>query len=92
VTWLDLISQSGESRRPKGASYAASTADDLARRLAEKVLENCGEGATVKPLVLVASVTEEDGAERDVVESNGLLLHQQAGTLRHAVNALTMPR
>jgi hypothetical protein len=48
-----------------------------------------GEGATVDRLVLVAGVLEENGAERVVVESNGLPLYEHAGTLRHALNALS---
>ena len=65
---------------------------DLTRRLIEKVRQDYGDGASTDRLVLVASVTEEDGAQRAVVESNGLPLYEQPGTLRHALGALTMPR
>jgi hypothetical protein len=68
---------------------APAQAEDLARRLAEKVRLAYGEGASIERLVLIASVTEEDGAQRAVVEANGLPLYERAGTLRHALNALT---
>jgi hypothetical protein len=68
----------------------SATTEDLVRRLIEKVRQDYGEGASVEWLVLVASVTEENGAERAVVEAaDGLPLYVQAGTLRHALNALT---
>jgi len=64
--------------------------EDLARRLIEKVRQKYGDGATVERLVVVASITEENGVERAVVEAqDGLPLYAQAGTLRHALNALT---
>jgi hypothetical protein len=66
-----------------------SEAETLALRLAEKVRQEYGEGATIDRLLLVASVTEEDGSQRAVVESNGLPLYEQAGTLLHARNTLT---
>jgi len=65
--------------------------ETLAARLADKVREAYGEGADIKRLVLVASVTERDGAQRAVVESDGLEPYGRAGTLRHALNALTAP-
>jgi len=71
---------------------AIESTESLARRLAERVREAYGEGATVERLVLVASVTEEDGVQRAVVEADGLPLYEQAGTLRHALNAITAPR
>jgi len=64
----------------------------LTRRLAERVREAYGDEADIERLVLVASVTEEDGSQRAVVEANSELpLYAQAGTLRHGLAALTAP-
>ena len=72
----------------RGLESAAT--EDLGRRLVEKVRQEYGDGATVERLVVVASVTEEDGSQRAVVEAqDGLALYEQAGTLRHGLSALT---
>jgi hypothetical protein len=60
----------------------SAATEDLVRRLIEKVRQDYGEGAEIERLVLVASVTEPGGAQRAAVESNGLPLYEQAGTLR----------
>ena len=70
---------------------AIESTESLARRLAERVREAYGEGAKIERLVLVASVTKEDGAQRAVVEADALPLYEQAGTLRHGLSALTSP-
>ncbi len=63
--------------------------DDLARRLAERVRREHGDGAKIDRLVLVASVTDEGGGERISVEAGDLEPYQRAGTLRHALNSVT---
>jgi hypothetical protein len=71
----------------------SAATEDLARRLIEKIRHAYGEDASVDRLVVVASVTEPDGAQRAVVEAqDGLALYEQAGTLRHGLSALTRPR
>jgi hypothetical protein len=66
------------------------TTEELARRLAERVRQDHGEGAKIERLVLVASVTEEDGTQRAVVEAAETMpLYERAGTLRHALTKIT---
>jgi hypothetical protein len=51
---------------------------------------NHDEGARIERLVLVASVTEENGTERVVVEADGgLPLYARAATLRYGLKAIT---
>ena len=73
-------------------STTLEATEDLAHRLLEQVRDFYGEHATVERLVLVASVTQKDGAQRAVAVANGLPLYEQSGTLRHALSALTAPQ
>jgi hypothetical protein len=76
----------------ESASLTRKT-EDLGRRLLEQARRDHGAGAKVERVLLVASVTEENGAQRAVVVSaDSLKLYEQAGTLRHALRALTAPK
>lgn len=80
----------GDPIKSEAIKIAASEAEDLARRLAERISHDYGEGATVDRIVLVASVTEEDGSQRAVVAAgDGLPLYAQAGTLRRVLSTIT---
>ena len=76
----------------ESASLTRKT-EDLGRRLLEQARRDHGAEAKVERVLLVASVTEENGSQRAVVVSaDGLPLYEQAGTLRHALSALTAPK
>jgi len=62
---------------------------ELARHLAEEVRRRYGAEADIDGLLLVCSVTEEDGAQRIAVEADGMALNVQQGHLRHALNSLS---
>ena len=73
----------------ESASLTRKT-EDLGRRLLEQARRDHGAGAKVERVLLVASVTKEDGAQRAIVVSaDGLKLYEQAGALRHALASLT---
>jgi len=76
----------------ESASLTRKT-EDLGRCLLEQARRDHGAGAKVERVLMGASVTKEDGAQRAVVVSaDGLPLYAQAGTLRHALSALTAPK
>jgi hypothetical protein len=57
--------------------------------LAEKVRQTYGTLADIDVLLLVASVTEENGSQRIAVEGNVLEPYQQATHLRHALSTIS---
>ena len=95
--------QQAQGRHPQGLSDGSApapdpepmensngTREDAARALIEKVRETYGDGATIDRLILVASVTEEDGSQRIAIEAaDGLALYEQQGTLRRAFSTIT---
>src|SRR5215218_8513344 len=71
----------------ESASLTRKT-EDLGRRLLEQARRDHGAGAKVEQVLMVASVTEENGAQRAVVVSDDHLEpYEKAGTLRHAPRA-----
>jgi hypothetical protein len=81
------VDNGAESTEKQARRRARRLARPLARSLAERVRREHGKGAKIERLILLASVTEEDGSQVTVVEADeGLPLSAQADTLRHALS------
>jgi hypothetical protein len=81
-----------ESQKMESASLTRK-AEDLGRRLLEQARRDHGAGTKVERVLMVASVTEENGSQRAVVVSaDGMEPYEKAGTLRHALRAITAPQ
>lgn len=79
-----------ESTEKQARRRARRLARPLARSLAERVRREHGKGAKIERLILLASVTEEDGSRVTVVEADeGLPPSAQADTLRHALTTFS---